>query len=244
MRTVSDLFCEGFGAARLDVPYADEERLVHGVPVIFGEVPTGADRSGRYATLKCGSMTSAVRDPDVRQAFSQVFSELAGTFTKKKPAKMLILCLGNGNITADSVGARASERLLAGNVGDSYSAVIKTGVPMATGVHSARIASAVAKEIDADIAVCIDSLAALNEKNVCTLFQITDCGIRPGSGVASHADEISTGSLGIPVVTVGIPTAFRGVDGRIYTLAAAEEEIRCGSAVIAHGINAFLAGGG
>ena len=39
-----------------------------------------------------------------------------------------------------------------------------------------------------------------------TTVQFSDSGISPGSGVGNHRHEISQNTLGVPVISIGIPT--------------------------------------
>ena len=53
--------------------------------------------------------------------------------------------------------------------------------------------------------IAIDALAARESSRICTTIQVTDTGIRPGSGVGNHRQELSQKTLGIPVLAVGVP---------------------------------------
>ena len=43
-------------------------------------------------------------------------------------------------------------------------------------------------------------------KRLCTTVQITDTGICPGSGVGNNREELNENTLGIKVISIGIPT--------------------------------------
>ena len=54
--------------------------------------------------------------------------------------------------------------------------------------------------------IAIDALAARKLSRLGTTVQISDIGIIPGSGVGNARKEITEDSVGVPVISVGIPT--------------------------------------
>ena len=53
--------------------------------------------------------------------------------------------------------------------------------------------------------IAIDALAARETSRICTIIQVTDTGIRPGSGVGNHRAGLNRKTLGVPVIAVGVP---------------------------------------
>ena len=66
-------------------------------------------------------------------------------------------------------------------------------------------------------------LAAAGREKLCTVLQITDTGLTPGSGVGNHRREVSRKTLGMPVLALGLPTVIRA-DQLIGEEAPAEGE--------------------
>lgn len=56
--------------------------------------------------------------------------------------------------------------------------------------------------------MCIDSLCARACDRIGSTIQLTDTGIRPGSGVGNHRRALTRESLGVPVIAVGMPTVI------------------------------------
>ncbi|MGN1123474.1 MAG: GPR endopeptidase, partial [Eubacterium sp.] len=83
---------------------------------------------------------------------------------------------------------------------------ISTGVLGDTGIESAEIVKGVAKQINPSCVIVVDALAASSAQRLGTTVQLSDSGISPGSGVGNHRYEISRKTLGVPVVSIGIPT--------------------------------------
>ena len=54
--------------------------------------------------------------------------------------------------------------------------------------------------------ICIDALAARKTQRVNRTIQISDTGISPGSGVHNHRKSITYDTLGVKVVSIGVPT--------------------------------------
>ena len=57
-----------------------------------------------------------------------------------------------------------------------------------------------------DVVIAIDALAARSAFRLGTTVQLTDTGIRPGSGVGNARKGITKENMKIPVIAIGIPT--------------------------------------
>jgi spore protease len=85
-------------------------------------------------------------------------------------------------------------------------AVLETGVLGNTGMESAELVRAVAEKLRPDAVIAVDALASRRLGRVCRTVQLTDTGVAPGSGVGNARRELSLGTLGVPVVGLGVPT--------------------------------------
>ena len=56
--------------------------------------------------------------------------------------------------------------------------------------------------------ICVDSLAARDFRRIGATIQLTDTGIQPGAGVGNHRRALTEQSVGIPVISVGMPTVI------------------------------------
>ena len=54
--------------------------------------------------------------------------------------------------------------------------------------------------------VVVDALAARSLDRLCASIQISDTGLIPGSGVGNHRLALNQAGLGVPVISVGVPT--------------------------------------
>ncbi len=83
---------------------------------------------------------------------------------------------------------------------------VSTGVLGDTGIETAEIIKGVANQIKPSCIIAVDALAATSMERLGTTVQFSDTGISPGSGVGNHRFEISEKTLGVPVISIGIPT--------------------------------------
>ena len=75
-----------------------------------------------------------------------------------------------------------------------------------TGMEAEEIVKGIVNEVNPELIVVVDALAARSLSRLCTTVQITNTGISPGSGIGNHRKEISEKSMGVPVVAIGVPT--------------------------------------
>ena len=147
--------------------------------------------------------------------------ELAGELGRLVPeGDILVVGLGNNDITPDAVGPQAASRILATRHlrdeldGDEENflvslrrvSAIAGGVLGQTGIETAEIVRALAEQLQPAGIIAVDALACSDISRLGTAIQMTDAGISPGSGVANARKELSEKQLGIPVIAVGVPT--------------------------------------
>lgn len=77
-----------------------------------------------------------------------------------------------------------------------------------TGIETVDIVRGICDEIDVEIVVAIDALAARSSKRLGCTIQLTDTGISPGSGVGNNRKTLSSDNLGRRVIAVGVPTVI------------------------------------
>ena len=124
---------------------------------------------------------------------------------------------------------------------------IGTGVLGETGIESAEIVKGVAQIIKPSCIIAVDALAASSASRLGTTLQFSGAGIVPGSGVGNHRFELSSATLGVPVISVGIPTVIgasllsgREQDKMFVTPREIDAIIRRGAKLIGMCINVCL----
>lgn len=167
-------------------------------------------------------LTIEARDLDRKgETFRQKLAdELAGQIRKlTKAGKVLVVGLGNLYVTPDSLGPRVLQHLhVTRHYDGQYGAGFLTshgmasisgivpGVMAQTGMETAEILKGVVKETKPELVIAIDALAARSVHRLGCTIQLSDTGIRPGSGVGNHRSGLTEETLGVPVLAVGVPT--------------------------------------
>lgn len=150
-------------------------------------------------------------------------------------SKILVAGLGNGRVTADSLGPKVVEHLCITrhlkkegmlNMAMELSA-IAPGVMAQTGMETSEILKALVQKIKPDFLIVIDALAARSSYRLNRTIQISDTGIAPGSGVGNHRKEITKQTIGVPVLAVGVPTVI-SVPAIINDLLEEKEQEKAG----------------
>jgi spore protease len=176
---------------------------------------------GSYDTLSCERMDT-LDVSDIEDASNEIASELCRVFDKTSviPSKILVVGLGNSDLTPDSVGPstacmvnatmhlRKYDNALFESFECSEIAVLTPGVMAKTGMESTDTVSAVCDLIEPDVVIAIDSIASRSPTRLGTTIQISNTGIFPGSGIGSRRKALSERNLGIPVIAIGVPTVI------------------------------------
>lgn len=195
-------------------------------------------RAGRYITLE-GEPSAAGMTALFRRALMQVIPPRGRLFAAG---------LGNPDITQDSLGA-ATVRSMAARRGRRYSlSAIETDVAVRTGLDTARLVKAAARELNADCVIAIDALACHDPRYIGRTVQISDAGMIPGGGAGESRGELSRGRLGMPIAAVGVPTvtALSSVTGReadrsfLITAADIDVVVKMWAEVIGGGIEGLV----
>lgn len=160
---------------------------------------------GKYSTLE----TSCVVDGDT-SCYGRMSAALGKCLKGylKGCKKIMAVGLGNPDLTADALGDRVFKRLsVTRHLSDDsrYLCALTPNVLGMTGIESFDIIAAVAERIRPDAVIAIDALTAAASERIASAFQVTDSGITPGSGVDNHRQRIDRDSLGVKVVSVGVP---------------------------------------
>ena len=64
----------------------------------------------------------------------------------------------------------------------------------------------VVERIRPRLLIVIDALASRDLSRLVNTIQITDSGISPGSGIGNRRPSLSPKELGIPIISIGVPT--------------------------------------
>lgn len=179
----------------------------------------GAKRMGRpignYMTLESADKEHSDEHSDKNLSGTKLpdTNLLASYINELLPSSahsFLIVGLGNANMTADALGPLTIEKMAQSGMA-SYTSMIVPGVFAQTGMEICEIIQGIVQQTSPDCIITIDALAARSAFRLGTTVQLTDTGIRPGSGVGNARKGITKENMKIPVIAIGIPTVVSAV---------------------------------
>lgn len=169
-------------------------------------------KNGKYITLEFDDVLDSKMNDKIITTLSKVLKKMLKI---NKNSYGLIIGLGNDKSTPDSLGPLVVNNVLVtnhlyliGELNKKYKRVsaINPSVMGETGIETSDIIEAVVNKIKPDYIIVIDSLASKSIERLNKTIQITDTGIQPGSGIGNKRKEISSDTLNIPVIAIGVPT--------------------------------------
>ena len=174
-------------------------------------------KEGVYYTLTTDAVIELEHDmaTEVSIVLSKILEDIYEEYNLTQDSYILILGLGNDEITPDSLGPKVVKNIFVtkhladlGQLDDGLGIIgaIAPGVMGQTGIETSDIIKAIVKKTKPELVLVIDALASRSLHRVNRTVQISTAGINPGSGVGNKRKEISYKTLGVPVVAIGVPT--------------------------------------
>lgn len=221
------------------------------ISTVVIETENGAKAMGKpkgtYITIEALDMDE--EDEDYHREISVQLAEVIKKLVplKKEDVSALVVGLGNREVTPDALGPRVADNLfITRHIIKEYGkyafgeekvnriSSIVPGVMAQTGMETQEIIRGVIKETKPDLVVAVDALAARSTKRLNRTIQVTDTGINPGSGVGNHRHGLNEKTLGVPVISIGIPTVVDAatiVNDTMYNLVTALTQSEAFSAI-------------
>ena len=182
-----------------------------------GEALTGK-KKGDYVTIHTGKLWL-----DDREVFREKllhFAALLSNFLPEteKEGSVLVAGLGNESVTADAIGPIAAKHLIVTrhlrsvrplifeDLGLFDVCAVTPGVLGQTGIESADAVKSIVGHIRPTLLLAVDALASLSPERLVTTVQIGNTGIHPGSGIGNTRPGLTKEEIGIPVISIGVPT--------------------------------------
>lgn len=185
------------------------------IRVRTGEAAQKLDKAiGTYVTLEMPPISDHI---DGRDEYLLLAAEELRALLPKE-GLVLAAGLGNRDITPDALGPLAAEQMLAtrhiqgelarvtGLEGLRPVAIAAPGVLGNTGFEAAELLRALVAELKPAALVVIDALASRSLRRLGCTVQLADGGISPGAGVNNARPLISLDTMGVPVISMGVPT--------------------------------------
>lgn len=196
METTSEIYCaeKNFRIRKQNTPYGIYHTVETGEPIAW----SGTDRK------RLGRLLAAILN-EYR------------SMEKCALHHILLLGLGNPQLSADALGPAVCRRLSAAlfSVNDNSSAqlhVIAPGVPAQTGISTVSAARTMAMLCDADVMLVVDALSAQSQERLGKTIQLSNIEVAPASGTLHSAPDnyaLSRQTMPCPVFTLGVPTVIR-----------------------------------
>lgn len=171
---------------------------------------------GTYITLEVPKLKDGYKDLNEKVS-KRVAEELRKISNLKENDTVLVVGLGNWDITADALGPKVVSNIEVTRhlieyvpqyvkPGTRPVCAVAPGVLGTTGIESEEIIKGIVEKIKPNLIMVIDALASRKMERVSTTIQIANTGIVPGSGVGNKRNAITEETMGIPVIAIGVPT--------------------------------------
>ncbi len=200
-----------------EVDDSDSDMLVTKVKILTNE---GAEALGKpignYITVESQMMNDEVESID-NKIIQKVADTIKDISHLVKKDTVLVVGLGNGDVTPDALGPKVVENLQITRHLIEYApeyvkegtravSAIIPGVLGTTGIETSEIVKGIVERVKPDLVIVIDALASKNMDRISKTIQIADTGIIPGSGVGNSRFAITKETLGVPTIVIGVPT--------------------------------------
>ena len=127
---------------------------------------------------------------------------------ENKNPSVLTVGLGNPFFSTDSLGPETVQNIKTASFGSKGANILSVipNVKMNTGIESAEHVVALVRRVCPHLVIVIDSLAARSIDRLASTVQISNFGLAPGSGLGRMREKLDREMLGVPVISLGIPT--------------------------------------
>lgn len=183
----------------------------------------GAERLGKdignYVTIEMPSRFYGQQSiyEEMCKTCASVLKELTDSLLPSEKESVLVVGLGNWNITADALGPKVLDSLMITRhlkeympeeIDEGIRSVcgITPGVLGLTGVETGEIIKGIVDRVKPSLVIAIDALCSRKIERINTTIQFSDTGITPGEGVGNKRQSITQKTLGVPVIAIGVPT--------------------------------------
>ncbi|NLC44258.1 MAG: GPR endopeptidase [Clostridiales bacterium] len=196
---------------------ADEDITITRVEVVS---PLGEDNIGKpignYITLEIPGISDGDKQYE-EQVKVHLANEIRRLVQLNDNSLVLIIGLGNWNVTPDAVGPKVVEKVLVTRHIFEYVpeqvdermrqiCAVAPGVLGITGIETGEIVKGIVDRVKPDLVIAIDALASRKTSRIGNTIQVADTGINPGSGIGNKRMGLTKETLGVPTLAIGIPT--------------------------------------
>jgi len=189
----------------------------------FATVYRGESKHGKHVTIRMSDisyMNEEETNKCARAAAEEMIRMIPDKYKAGREKTLLVVCLGNRNITSDSQGPLCADILDATYhlkeaapeiyrlMGEYRLAVLCPGTEGQSGIDPSVMTKCVCDKINPDAVIAADALAAGCDEYIGRTLQISSAGITPGSGVGNAKKRISEEETDTFTVGIGVPTVI------------------------------------
>ena len=212
------------GQNKVDIPGVKSETVTPDEDITITRVevvsPIGEDSIGKpignYITLEVPGISDGDKLYE-EQVKEHLANEIRRLVRLNDNSVVLIIGLGNWNVTPDAVGPKVVEKVLVTRHIFEYVpeqvdermrqiCAVAPGVLGITGIETGEIVKGIVDRVKPDLIIAIDALASRKTNRIGNTIQIADTGISPGSGVGNKRMGLTKGTLGVQTLAIGVPT--------------------------------------
>lgn len=192
---------------------------------------------GDYFSINFDYVTMHTKEKYIKKELMKILNIL---FKDSKPARPLIIGLGNSSILCDSLGVHTTNKVMATNHFNDFLnipkvAIFNPEVTEKTGISSFSLIEMVVNKLKPTVIIMIDTLATDNEVYLNNCIEINNTGIIPGSAIKENK-KIDKNTFNIPVVAIGVPLVIER-NKNLYTTPNVHEVIDLTSKIISDALN-------
>ncbi len=179
---------------------------------------------GRYSVLDMPNF--ALVDDRNDRYISAVCNELREILPDK--GLLMIVGLGNEQVTADSLGALTARKIfvtrMIDNDGENHDFRLRKvcaftpGVCGKTGIDTTESIVALIKKVNPAAVICVDSLYTNDPSRLGCTVQISDTGLCPGGNY-----NLNEKTLGCSTIAIGVPTIMQYKHGKGQLIVTARQ---------------------
>ncbi len=206
---------------------------------------------GKYYTLDLPEFSHESELLDIRL---KTITEIIRDLLPKNSKTFLIAGLGNENITPDALGPLCAKKIFATRHFEKFAEIkqhlpklnpvasVSTGVLGQTGIETSEYIKGIVNFIKPDTVIIVDALASVKLSTLGKTVQLSNTGITPGSGVGNYRKRIDENTLGVPVISIGVPTVvdLEADDNMLVTPKDIDTIVSRAANLLALGINCAI----
>ena len=192
-------------------------------------------KRGKYITYETNGLKNLSKES--REEVIDILCNAIKEVSDLQRERILVVGLGNRSITADALGPKTFDKIkVTPQIFKAYNkdfdedfnevSILEPGVLGTTGIETINTIVGVVEKIRPTLLIIIDALASRKMRRLCSVVQITDAGIEPGSGIGNMQGSLNEETLGVKVVAIGIPTVVDTATIVNDTIEAMEEVLK------------------